>query len=501
MRTMWHRHAAAHVLPSIRDRRAVGHDLLWLDQQLAACGDHLDQVLELVVRQAVDVVGEAAVLTVATPDGGTLEPAVAYHPDPAFREQMRAVLQQAPKVVDQGMAGAVAADARPMVLSNIDATTLSSVVPGACRRFVARHRVRSIMVVPLVLSGEVFGTLGLIRSDSDAPYTRAELFLVEAIAERASLAIADSRRVPQRLGLADYEAIVRWNLDGVLVTAPDGRILAANPAACAILRLSEAEICRRGSSGVAVDEDPRWIAALETRRATGSVRAELPMQRGNGHRFAAEVSSTVFTTRDGRQRACLVFRDVSEELETRVRLEAEREHLERLAEKDTLTGLRNRHGFTVAAEQSLTFADRSGVDLELVFCDLDGLKTINDSHGHLVGDEVIKAFGAAISGAIRAVDTGARLGGDEFVVLLYAANGHDAARVVKRIRGAFARGTDLVPTPTFSAGVAWRPAGSGITLDDLLGEADQAMYKTKALARMARRRAVDPDATAQTVRR
>lgn len=109
-----------------------------------------------------------------------------------------------------------------------------------------------------------------------------------------------------------YESVFAHSLDGILFSSPDGRILAANPAACAILRLSDDDICRRGRGGLADPTDPRWGVGVELRRRTGRFRGELRMIRGDGTPFEADVSSSVFTGADGTERACVIFRDVTE---------------------------------------------------------------------------------------------------------------------------------------------------------------------------------------------
>jgi PAS domain S-box-containing protein len=115
------------------------------------------------------------------------------------------------------------------------------------------------------------------------------------------------------------QAVFDHSLDGVLVTVPDGRILAANPAACAILGASEADICRQGRQGFSDEADPRWQQALEERRDTGRTQAVVPMVRADGAPFYAELSSAVFAGACGEERTIVILRDVT----ARVRMEEE----------------------------------------------------------------------------------------------------------------------------------------------------------------------------------
>jgi len=107
-------------------------------------------------------------------------------------------------------------------------------------------------------------------------------------------------------------AMFARSLDPVMFTAPDGRILAANPAACELLGLSEQEICTRGRAGLADPADARWKAGVQARESTGRFFGELSMLRGDGTTFEAEVSSAVFENEFAEPRTVVVFRDITD---------------------------------------------------------------------------------------------------------------------------------------------------------------------------------------------
>ena len=115
-----------------------------------------------------------------------------------------------------------------------------------------------------------------------------------------------------RLDADAYRAIYEHSMDAVLFTVPDGSILAANPAACRELRLTEEEICSGGREGIADPTDRRWAEAAAERAATGRIRAELRMRRGDGTIFLADVASVVFENTEGEPRTCVIFRDVTQ---------------------------------------------------------------------------------------------------------------------------------------------------------------------------------------------
>ena len=159
------------------------------------------------------------------------------------------------------------------------------------------------------------------------------------------------------------------------------------------------------------------------------------------------------------------------------------EELAFLATHDPLTGLPNRTLILDRVEQMLARAARSQTPVAALFIDLDNFKGINDTLGHGVGDELLRAVAARLDGVIRGADTLGRLGGDEFVVIsedLSLAAGPEliAERVLEALRHPFNLGPDAQSrvTVTASIGVA---AGEGISAEDLLRDADIAMYSAK----------------------
>jgi diguanylate cyclase (GGDEF)-like protein len=152
-----------------------------------------------------------------------------------------------------------------------------------------------------------------------------------------------------------------------------------------------------------------------------------------------------------------------------------------LAHHDSLTGLANRSEFDYRLGLAIARARRHEWALALLFIDLDGFKSVNDTLGHVAGDSVLRAVGEQIQAATRKTDVAGRVGGDEFVVLLEAADQEKSAlygrRLLERIEGCAVH-TDTQLRVGASIGIAHFPrdAGDG---EDLMRRADAAMYEAK----------------------
>jgi diguanylate cyclase (GGDEF)-like protein len=156
--------------------------------------------------------------------------------------------------------------------------------------------------------------------------------------------------------------------------------------------------------------------------------------------------------------------------------------LELRAATDSLTGLANRRELARKLAGALLRAERFERQGAVVFVDLDGLKRVNDAHGHSAGDALIIGSAERIAGVTRSVDTPARLGGDEFVVLLSEFDdpkgGEIFGRKLLAVLGEPLEVNDQMLDPSASIGVALFPAVT-LNSDDLLGAADNAMYQAK----------------------
>lgn len=177
-----------------------------------------------------------------------------------------------------------------------------------------------------------------------------------------------------------------------------------------------------------------------------------------------------------------VFVDNTEKKLAEIELERHRQHLEKLAQYDHLTGLANRTLFNDRIEQAILMATRSRGYFALLYIDLDKFKPVNDTFGHQIGDLLLKQVAERIRSCVRESDTVARIGGDEFVVLLGPINRMlDSKVVAEKVRLALCHPFRIdgnLMEISCSIGLARFPE-DGRTPIELSNAADRAMYRAK----------------------
>ena len=170
-------------------------------------------------------------------------------------------------------------------------------------------------------------------------------------------------------------------------------------------------------------------------------------------------------------------------------LRAANEENRRLSITDPLTGVYNRRYLMEQLPREIDRAARYGRQLAAVMCDVDFFKKINDTHGHLTGDEVLKWFGSTLKAGVRSSDWIARYGGEEFVIVLPETNVANAALAAEHLRKKIAElpfaasGQELPVSASFGVS-GWRDkVPQGATLDSLMARCDAGVYASKAAGR------------------
>lgn len=296
------------------------------------------------------------------------------------------------------------------------------------------------------------------------------LFLVEChdISEHLRSARALRQR-EQRL-----EGIINTVADGIITVDEKGIIQTFNPAAEAIFGFSQKEVLGKTIRALIPDAltdskagSKEWIRFLtQTEHLTG--------KKKGGEEFPMEMS-----VRELQQGEQLSFTGIVRDITAR---RAEEERIFYMAHHDALTGLPNRHLFDDRVEEAFKRCRRHEYKMALLFVDLDKFKPINDTHGHAIGDEVLKEVARRMGVSIRATDAVARVGGDEFMVLLEELDSAEEATEVA------AKITEAVSAPMIFGGhqvSVGASIGIGVFPDDakdmsdLMNFADHAMYQAK----------------------
>ncbi|MTW21465.1 sensor domain-containing protein [Allochromatium palmeri] len=289
------------------------------------------------------------------------------------------------------------------------------------------------------------------------------------------------RDITQRLhdeqGLKLAARVFEASLDAIFVTDSEFRIVAVNPAGERMTGRASAELIGQRLDRLLrlwVDEtlDPDIQAALD---GGGHWQGELEQRHADGSSFPCLVS--LMRVMDDEERPCHYVGFVKDLSET----VAARQRIEQLAFNDALTGLPNRLRLNERLEFSIELARRENSRFAVLFIDIDRFKQINDSLGHVFGDRVLIEVAQRIQQCLRNVDTLVRLGGDEFVLLLHRVEAYESELVARRLLEIMAQPfelDDLKFSLSLSIGMALYPE-DGETLDDLIKNADSAMYHVK----------------------
>ena len=257
-----------------------------------------------------------------------------------------------------------------------------------------------------------------------------------------------------------------------------GKLLTVNPATVSSLGYEVEEIVGRNLFEFVSDEHKPGVALfLRQIENEGLSDGLLPIIAKNGQEFIWRYHS-ILVEEPGKEPFVIGHaQDVTE-------LIAAQKELKNLTLTDDLTGLYNRRGFLTMAEQQLKLERHEGTarGLILLFADMDGLKKINDIHGHEAGSEAIIALARIIHSALRSADIVARWGGDEFVVLTIGSNDENAETMLDRIQNrisGYNAASGKPYTIACSIGVAPIIAEDRLGLEEILAEADLAMYAEK----------------------
>jgi diguanylate cyclase (GGDEF)-like protein/PAS domain S-box-containing protein len=272
---------------------------------------------------------------------------------------------------------------------------------------------------------------------------------------------------------AKYRALIGNLTYGICRCSPGGVFLDVNQALMTMLGYTSREELLATNLATTVFLDPAMRARLlgQSRQKNEASPLEMMWKGHNGTLLTVRLTGReVRADKEAPESYEVIVEDVTKQraLEDQLRLQATR---------DALTGLANYRQLVDVLSTEIKRSRRTQREFALLLFDLDGLKQINDRHGHLVGSNALCRLADALCVCSRDIDTAARFGGDEFALILPETGVDAAGPVARRICGCLANDAKE-PRLSVSVGVAIYPR-NGKTVENLLRTADEALYKMK----------------------
>ena len=335
------------------------------------------------------------------------------------------------------------------------------------------------LIVTMALLGSLVLFGGIIALHHQIRHRRLAMIKLEQA--NASLEIKVAERTKELAeGEERLRSFIMATRDAVVIIDQNGLIREFNPSATELFGYSAIEILGKSVNELMPDNYAQEHDGHLKRGASSGQRTigrgrEMIGRHKNGTEFPIEL--TVGTHRiDGGQIHVGVIRDITER-------KLNEDNLRKLANTDGLTGVLNRRSFTDEGNRLFTLAERHDRHLAVLMIDADHFKSVNDNHGHDIGDVVLKLLAREVSLALRSTDVFGRLGGEEFAALLPETDPAGAEelawKIVETVRGL------SVPLPdgkslkfTVSVGIGCRNKAIS-SLDALMKESDNALYVAK----------------------
>ena len=289
--------------------------------------------------------------------------------------------------------------------------------------------------------------------------------------------ITERKLAEEKLRLSSSVFTHAW--EGILITTTDGTIVDVNDAFSRITGYSRDEVLGKNPRilGSGLQGQAFYANLWNSLTQKGHWYGEIWNLRKSGEMYAIiETISVVNNAQGIPQHYVAMLTDIT-------RLKEHENELEHIAHYDPLTNLPNRILLADRMRQAITQVHRRNTSLAVVFLDLDGFKAINDKHGHETGDRLLMSIASRMLQAIREGDTFARIGGDEFVAVLMDLDNEDITlHLLNRLLSAAFEPVQLVDMSlqvSASLGVTFYPQKEAVDADQLLRQADQAMYQAK----------------------
>lgn len=327
------------------------------------------------------------------------------------------------------------------------------------------------------------GTLFIALISATAVYDEAGNYLMSS---STMFDITARKRMERELRESEvrFRNTLEYASIGMSVVSLGGQFIQVNHALCDIVGYSREELEKLNFQTITHPDDLSLDLANVKRLLDGETSAyqlEKRYIRKDGQSVWVQLTGTLLRDTNNKPQYFIAqIEDITERKRSQ-------EQIRQLAYYDTLTGLANRRLMLDRLEHALDQAKRFQRSMAIMFLDLDRFKQINDTLGHDVGDELLKAVAARLITCIRHGDTVSRQGGDEFIIVLTEiAHSHDAAQVAEKVLTALSQPVVIPPHElhiTTSIGIAVYPVNGTDDMLELMKKADMAMYTAKEAGR------------------
>ncbi|MEO9176026.1 MAG: PAS domain S-box protein [Gaiellales bacterium] len=467
----------------------------------------IEHVVEAITQLVATEVADLCAVVLADEVTGETELVEVATDDPAVARIVRAAFEQIVLVDDpQSASGPAIRHGADVLIDPVPPELLAgwlARVP-ALAEAPAALTVTSMMVVPLRATGTTVGLMLIASLESQQHFDQDDLQLARELADRTAQSLGNARLLTTTTdALAEAEAAARQlraaqeRFSSAFANAPIGmalvcttsdsmnRIEDANPALCELTGFMHDDLTGRDLIETLVHPADRLAVRGELERLIQGETAALSAE----HRYVRNGGADVWVQTSV---ACLPGPTEGNELVLQVQDITERKRYEGqlryLADHDPLTGLYNRRRFVEELDRAAAESHRTGIATAVLVLDIDHFKYINDTYGHTIGDEVLTGIARTLVGRTRDTDVLGRLGGDVFGIVLTHSHARDVQAVAfdllakLRERDAQMSNGQMISV-TASVGYRVIERGEGLGADELIVEADVAMYDAKEKGR------------------
>ena len=298
--------------------------------------------------------------------------------------------------------------------------------PRVSQRIRKHFDALSGIAAPLVVEGKSIGVLLSMTNKQHRSFSETDISLMEGLANVAALAVHTQMLIVSR-NEADkrFQRLIELAPISMILVDMDGSIIDANHAATKLLRIEKSDIDGKCLRDFFENNANKLMEHFQTSSDGTSVCIKTKLSNELDEKLIVEVDANTYTFSD-KEVIQIFIRDITQDHHLV-------EEMSYLARHDPLTGLINRTEFEKRLAESLEKSRKNGAEHAVFFIDLDRFKIVNDTCGHLAGDELLKQISNLIKTCIRGVDSFARIGGDEFAILLNSCNEEKAIAIAENI--------------------------------------------------------------------